>query len=103
MLEIFERLAAAGIDLLPAEIATHFLFVRGGFVSLVERREKGFGNIGAPGLLIEQGFAALVWRGGEPFFVGRGYERRAEAAEVAALREFDRALRECLGASGTGQ
>lgn len=44
MLEIFERLAAAGIDLLPAEITTHFLFVRGGFVSLVERRDKGFGN-----------------------------------------------------------
>jgi hypothetical protein len=97
MLEIFERLAAAGIDLLPAEISTHFLFVRGGFVSLVERREKGFGNVGAPGLMIEQGFAALVWRGGEAFFVGKGYERRAEAEEVAALRTFDQDLRSCLG------
>jgi hypothetical protein len=103
MLEIFERLAAAGIDLLPAELTTHFLFVRGGFVSLVERRDRGFGSIGAPGLLIEQGFAALVWRGGEAFFVGRGYERRAEAAEVAALREFDRELRECLRAGAAGQ
>jgi hypothetical protein len=97
MLEIFERLAAAGIDLLPAEITTHFLFVRGGFVSLVERRDKGFGNVGAPGLMIEQGFAALVWRGGEAFFVGKAYERRAEAAEVAALRAFDQDLRSCLG------
>jgi hypothetical protein len=97
MLEIFERLAAAGIDLLPAEISTHFLFVRGGFVSLVERREKGFGNVGTPGLMIEQGFAALVWRGGEAFFVGKGYERRAEAEEVAALRAFDQDLRRCLG------
>jgi hypothetical protein len=97
MLEIFERLAAARIDLLPAEITTHFLFVRGGFVSLVERRDKGFGNVGAPGLMIEQGFAALVWRGGEAFFVGKGYERRAEADEVAALRAFDQDLRSCLG------
>jgi hypothetical protein len=97
MLEIFERLAAAGFDLLPAEISTHFLFVRGGFVSLVERRESGFGNIGAPGLMMEQGFAALVWRGGEAFFVGKGYERRAEAEEVAALRAFDQELRSCLG------
>lgn len=96
MLEIFERLAAAGIDLLPAEITTHFLLVRGGFVSLVERRDKGFGNVGAPGLMIEQGFAALVWRGGEAYFVGKGYERRAEAEEVAALRAFDRELRACL-------
>ncbi len=97
MLEIFERLAAAGIDLLPAEITTHFLFVRGGFVSLVERRDKGFGNVGAPGLMIEQGFAALVWRGGEAFFVGKGYERRAEPDEVSALRVFDQDLRACLG------
>ncbi|MCX6606758.1 MAG: hypothetical protein NTV52_24680, partial [Acidobacteria bacterium] len=70
MLEIFERLAAAGIDLLPAEVTTHFLFVRDGFVSLVERRDKGFGSVGTAGLMVESGYAALLWRGGEAFFVG---------------------------------
>ena len=96
MLEIFERLAAAGIDLLPAEVSTHFLFVRDGFVSLVERRENGFGGVGAAGLMVESGYAALLWRGGEAFFVGRGFERRATAEEVTGLRRFEADLRAAL-------
>ena len=100
MLEIFERLAAAGIDLLPAEVTTHFLFVREGFVSLVERREKEFGNVGAAGLMVESGYAALVWRGGEAFFVGKGFERRATAGEVTVLRRFEGDLRAALDGNG---
>ena len=49
MLEIFERLAAAGIDLLPAEVSTHFLFVRDGFVSLWSGGRKGLGVWGRRG------------------------------------------------------
>ena len=100
MLEIFERLAAAGIDLLPAEVTTHFLFVREGFVSLVERRERGFGNVGAAGLMVESGYAALLWRGGEAFFVGKGFERRATAGEVTGLRRFEGDLRAALDGNG---
>jgi len=100
MLEIFEKLAAAGIELLPAEVTTHFLFVRDGFVSLVERRDKGFGSVGAAGLMVESGYAALLWRGGESFFVGKGFERRATAEEVTGLRRFEADLRASLDGSG---
>lgn len=95
-----ERLAAHCINLIPAaEITTHFIFERDGFVALVERKEEGFGNIGAPGLLIEKtgGFAALVWRGADdPWFVARGFEQRATDEQVATLRRFDRDLRDAL-------
>ncbi len=94
-----ERLAERGINLLPAvEITTHFLFERDGFVALVERRAAGFGNIGAPGLLVEQGgFAALVWRGRDPWFVGRGFEQRASEEQVTRIRAFASDLDYALG------
>ncbi len=75
------------------EISTHFVFERGGFVALVERRETGFGNLGAPGILTERGMAHLVWRGESGHFVTRGWERPAEAEEIAALRVFAEDLR----------
>lgn len=86
----FERLVERGINLLPAvEVTTHFIFERGGFVALVERRPEGFGNIGAPGLLVHpNGFAALVWRGSEPWFVARGFEQPATDEQVAEIRQF---------------
>jgi len=61
--EIFEKLVAAGIQIIPAEITSHFILERDGFVAFVERRENGFGNIGAAGLMTERGFGALIWRG----------------------------------------
>ncbi len=89
-----ERLVEKGIELLPApEVTTHFLFTRDGFVSLVERRGEEFGNIGAPGLLIESGgFAALVWRGDRPVFVARGFEQPASDDEVTRIRGFAKDL-----------
>lgn len=85
-----QRLAERNINLLPAvEIATHFIFERDGFIALVERKPEGFGQAGAPGLLVEQGgFAALVWRGSEPWFVARGFEQRATPDQVTAIRSF---------------
>jgi hypothetical protein len=85
-----ERLVERGINLLPAaEITTHFLFERDGFIALVERRQDGFGKIGAPGLLVtEGGFAALVWKGAQPWFVAKGFEQRATDAQVASIRVF---------------
>jgi hypothetical protein len=88
LLEKLERLAAAGIQIVPAEIASHFILERDGFVAFVERREEGFGNIGASGLMTEQGFAALIWRGEHPFFVGKGSERPATAEQVQSIRAF---------------
>ena len=82
---IFEKLAAAGIQIIPAEIASHFILERDGFVAFVERRPEQaypFGNIGAAGLMTERGFAALIWRGDQAFFVGKGFEHRLARASA---------------------
>ena len=91
-----EKLAAAGIEIIPAEIASHFILARDGFVAFVERRENGFGNIGAPGLMTERGFAALLWRRGEAFFVGKAFELPASAAQVEKIRAFAADLQAAL-------
>lgn len=95
---IFERLVAANIQILPVpEIQTHFVFERDGFASLVERRPDGFGRSGAAGMLTEQGFAALVWRGTQPVFVGKGFEQMASSEQVDALRRFQNDVETALG------
>lgn len=97
MEEILLRLAAANIELVPSlELTTHFVFTRDGFVALVERRENGFGNMGAPGLLCEKGMAQLVWRGAEARFVARGFEKAATPEEIDALRRFGHDLKNSL-------
>jgi hypothetical protein len=84
-----EKLAASGIQIIPAEVDSHFILERDGFVAFVEKREQGFGNIGSAGLMTERGFAALIWRGGDqPFFVGKGFEQPASAEEVQKIRSF---------------
>ena len=83
-----ERVAAAGIQVLPAGRASHLVFERNGFICLVERSGDGFGHIGAPGLMTGKGFAALVWRGNDGWFVGKGFEQPAVAAQVDEIRAF---------------
>jgi hypothetical protein len=83
-----EKLAAAGIQIIPSEIASHFILERDGFVAFVERREEAFGNIGAPGLMTERGFAALIWRGERAWFVGKGFEEAATDQRVQKIRAF---------------
>lgn len=97
-----ERLAGAGFQLLPAwQITTHYVVERSGFVALVERRFDGaFGNIGAPGILLEGQFATLVWRGKDPLFVAKGRVVPATKGQVEALRLFDSDLREALQERG---
>ena len=91
-----ERITAAGIELLPAGLAGHFVFERNGFICLVERTGDGFGHIGAPGLMTEKGFAALVWRGNDGWFVGKGFEQPATAQQVEDIRAFAADLRAAL-------
>ena len=93
-----ERLAAAGIQMIPAEINSHFIMERGGFVSFVERREQTFGNIGTAGLMTERGFAALIWRGNQAFFVGKGFEQPALPGQVQQIRAFAADLAGALSA-----
>jgi hypothetical protein len=95
--EKFERLVAAGIQLLPLTgIATHFVFERDGFAALVERQDEAFGQIGGAGLLCEKGLAVLVWRGNEPYFVAKGFEQLAVPEQVDALRRFSADLEQAL-------
>ena len=92
-----EKLAAAGIQLVPAEITSHFIFERDGFVAFVERRDESFGNIGAAGLMTERGFAALLWRGEQAFFVAKGFEQAASPEQVQMIRCFAADLAAALG------
>ena len=88
MIDKLEKLAAAGIQIVPAEITSHFILERDGFVAFVERREEAFGNIGAPGLMTDRGYAALIWRGDQAFFVGKGFEEIASPEQVEKVRAF---------------
>lgn len=97
LLAKLERVLAARIELVPdVKISTHYVFARDGFAALVEKRDGGFGNIGTPGLVTEQGFGALMWRDGNGFFVGRGFELAATPEQVEQIRAFDRELNEAL-------
>lgn len=92
-----ERLAAAGIQLLPLpELAHHFVFERAGCAVLVERRGDGFGGIGSPGALTERGFEALVERPAGACFVYKGGERLARAGEAEAARALLRDVQQAL-------
>ena len=91
-----ERLAAAGINLIPADLDKHYILERGGFIALVERAPAGFGRVGTAGLLTERGLAPLVWRGEDGFFVTRGFEQRASEEQVATLRTFQWDLESAL-------
>ena len=93
LIEILEKLAAAGIQIVPSEITSHFILERDGFVAFVERREEAFGNIGAPGLMTERGFAALIWRGDRVVLRRQGIRAggiaRASAKDPGVRRGFD--------------
>lgn len=91
------RLAAAGIQFIPvAELSRHLLVERDGFAALVERKEAGFGNIGAAGLATARGLAPLTWREDKPYFVAKGFEQPATAEQVDQIRRFEQDLRAAL-------
>jgi hypothetical protein len=100
LIERLEKLAAAGIQIIPAEITSHFILERDGFVAFVERHpdtvDDSFGNIGAPGLMTERGYAALIWRGDRAFFTGKGFEQEASAEQVQKIRAFAADLENAL-------
>ena len=67
-----------------------------GFVALVERTVDGFGGVGSAGILTGNGFAALVRRGEESYFVAKNFEQEAGPEQVEALRSFSADLRDAL-------
>ena len=98
ILDKLERIAAAGIAMLPApQVPSHFLFTRDGCVVLVERRGEGFGAVGSPGMLMEKGgFGALVQREGLDWFVAKGESRPAQSGEAEAARRLFTDLKSAL-------
>lgn len=92
-----ERIAEAGIQILPAaQIPHHLVFERDGCAVIVERKDDGFGGVGSPGLITDKGFEALVERDGRPVFVFKGEVREAEAGQVDAARSLLRDLKQAL-------
>jgi hypothetical protein len=91
-----EKLAAAGIQIIPAGVTSHFILERDGFVAFVERKGDDFGNIGAPGLMTGKGFAALIWRRERPYFIARGFEQAAADEDVQKIRRFSQDLQHAL-------
>src|SRR6476469_3922709 len=99
---ILERLVDANINLLPAaDIATHFIFERDGFIALVERHRDGFGAIGSAGLLSGKGLAPIVWKNGMAWFVAKGIEEPATPEQVERLRRFQSDLETALAGPGS--
>lgn len=97
LLAKLQRIAEAGIELLPvAEAPNHFVFTRGRMAVLVERRGEGFGGIGSPGRITERGFEPLIGSGGREMFVFKGREEAASAAEAGDARLLLADLRSAL-------
>jgi hypothetical protein len=100
LLRKLERLAAARIEIVPfPSLPRYFVFARDGFASLVERSGDQLGQIGAAGRVTECGFEALVWRNGQPWFVGKQKEEAASEEQVILLRRFESDLAEALDAT----
>jgi hypothetical protein len=90
-------LANAQIQLVPADISTHYVLERDGFVCLVEKREGGFGAIGSVCKLTGDGFAVVTWTGAEAHFVAKGQPRQtATPEEIQQFRAFSHDLRAAL-------
>lgn len=98
LLAKLERLAAAGVSILPiASLEHHLVFTRDGMAVLVERRGEGFGGIGSPGRITSNGFEPLVDDAGKAAFVFKGGRTEAQPQEADAARDLLRTLKAVLG------
>jgi hypothetical protein len=88
-------LGSTGIQLL-SETPTYSVFARDNLIALVERTPQGYGSIGGTGILTEQGLAYLVWRNGQAFLAGKGFELPASGDQVALVRRFSEDLKAAL-------
>jgi len=89
------NLGAAGIQLL-SETRSYALFARDNLLALVERTPEGYGSIGSTGIFIERGLGYLIWRDGQAFLAGKGFEQPATDEQVAAVRRFSEDLKAAL-------
>ena len=81
------ELGSTGIQLL-SETPSYRMFARDNLIALVERTAEGYGSIGSTGILTERGLAYLVWRDGQAFLAGKGFEEATTEEQVAAVQVF---------------
>ena len=89
------ELGSTGIQLLT-ETRAYAMFSRDNLIALVERTAAGYGTIGSTGIMTERGLAYLIWRDGQAFLAGKGYEQPATGEQVAAVRRFSEDLKASL-------
>jgi len=88
-------LGSTGIQLL-SETRSYAMFARDNLLALVERTAAGYGSIGSTGIFTERGLAYLIWRDGQAFLAGKGFEQPATDEQVAAVRRFSEDLKAAL-------
>ena len=89
------NLGSSGIQLV-SETRSYCMFARDNLVALVERTAAGYGSIGGTGILTERGLAYLIWRDGQAFLAGKGFEQAATEEQVAMMRRFSEDLKAVL-------
>jgi len=89
------NLGSSGIQLV-SETRSYYMFARDNLVALVERTAAGHGSIGGTGILTERGLAYLIWRDGQTFLAGKGFEQAATEEQVAMVRRFSEDLKAVL-------
>jgi hypothetical protein len=89
------ELGSTGIHLLT-ETRAYAMFARDNLIALVERTAEGYGSIGSTGIMTERGLAYLIWRDGQAFLAGKGYEQATTGEQVAAVRRFSEDLKASL-------
>jgi hypothetical protein len=93
--ELAARLQSLEIDWFATEKG-YTMFTRGTCAAVAHKREDGF-SVGSSGMMIEAGFAYLVWRGEQPYLAAHGcYETAASEEQVAAIRRFAEDLKAAL-------
>jgi len=88
-------LGSSGIQLL-SETPAYAIFARDNLIALVERTAAGYGSVGGTGVMTERGLAYLVWRDGQAFLAGKGFEESATEEQVAAVQRFSEDLKGAL-------
>jgi hypothetical protein len=88
-------LGSSGIQLL-SETPAYAIFARDNLIALVERTAAGYGSVGGTGVMTERGLAYLVWRDGQAFLAGKGFEESATEEQVSAVRRFSEDLKGAL-------
>lgn len=93
VVDLAERLEAAGFSTAPAQNPRFRLAYRGEMLCLIDVRASQPGSVMR---MTASGLASVVWRGEAAVFVGRGFEDVASAEALAEIRAFETDLKAAL-------